>query len=167
MAGIANSELEIADRWIAADPGQFSANFDRKSFEVPHKLQAHPLLQLPQLMELAERTLKTRPKDLHYDAGEVRVDQRWDEIPKTRFSAKEALERVENCGAWFVFSSAQRDPDQQRGHCEFQKSTNHAGFYEKSGSPCKLFRGDPIDGRNLVLRHLPSDRARILPHLFR
>jgi hypothetical protein len=55
--------------------------------------------------------LKMRPTDIHYDAGDVRVDQRWDEITKPPFSAKETLQRVENCGAWFVFKSAQRDPE--------------------------------------------------------
>ena len=100
-----------SDGWIVADPERFREQFNRTSFELSHSLSGHPLFQLPALMELADRTLKTRPQDLHYDAGDVRVDQRWDQIAKTSFSAKEALERVENCGAWFVFKSAQRDPE--------------------------------------------------------
>jgi hypothetical protein len=99
------------DQWIVGDPERFREQFNRTSFEVFHSLAIHPLLQLPALMELADRTLKVRPHDLHYDAGDVRVDQRWDEIAKTPFSAKEALQRVENCGAWFVFKSSQRDPE--------------------------------------------------------
>ncbi len=109
MASIAISEPQVADRWIVADPGQFREKFNQKSFEVSHNLASHPLFQLPQLMQLAERTLKTRPKDLHYDVGDVSVSQRWDEIVKSPFSAQEALRRIENCGAWFVFASAQRD----------------------------------------------------------
>lgn len=109
MGSMVMAELNASDRWIVAD-AQFRDKFNRQSFEVSHSLSAHPLFQLPALMELAERTLKIRPRDLHYDAGEVRVDQRWDEIAKSPFSAKEALQRVENCGAWFVFKSAQRDP---------------------------------------------------------
>lgn len=105
------SEVNRSDRWIVGDPERFREQFNRTSFEVSHSLASHPLLQLPALMELADRTLKVRPNDLHYDAGDIRVDQRWDEITKTSFSAKEALERVENCGAWFVFKSAQRDPE--------------------------------------------------------
>ncbi|MGH9431372.1 MAG: transcriptional regulator [Terriglobia bacterium] len=111
MASIANSDLAITDRWIVADREQFRINFNQKSFEVSHNLATQPLFQLPQLMELAERTLKARPKDLHYDAGNVTVGQRWDEIAKAPFSAQEGLEQVESCGAWFVFSSAQRDPE--------------------------------------------------------
>ncbi len=103
------SQADTSNRWIVADAEQFRANFNRYSFEVGHQLAMHPLLQLPQLMELAKRTLESRPRALHYDAGNVRVDQRWDEIPKSQFSAQEALHRLENCGAWFVLSSAQRD----------------------------------------------------------
>jgi hypothetical protein len=105
------SEVGQLDQWIVGDPERFREQFNLTSFEVSHSLATHPLLQLPALMELADRTLKVRPHDLHYDAGDVRVDQRWDEIAKTPFSAKEALQRVENCGAWFVFKSAQRDPE--------------------------------------------------------
>src|SRR5260370_9117037 len=111
MTDVANCDVRTADRWIFADPEEFRTKFNRQSFEVSHSLATHPHFQLPELMQLAERTLRTRPKDLHYDAGNVRVDQRWDEIPAAPFSAQEALQRVENCGAWFVFSSAQRDPE--------------------------------------------------------
>jgi hypothetical protein len=104
------SHLNASDRWIVANAEEFRDKFNRQTFDLSHYLSAHPLFQLPALMELAERTLKTRPRDLHYDAGDVRVDQRWDEIAASPFSAKEALQRVENCGAWFVFKSAQRDP---------------------------------------------------------
>lgn len=97
--------------WISGDASHFAANFNKKSFEVSHTLSDHPLLQLPELMKLAQRTLKHRPKDIHYDAGNVRVDQRWEEIAKAPFSTEQALERIENCGAWFVFRSAQRDPE--------------------------------------------------------
>lgn len=99
-----------SEPWIIADPAQFAEKFNRISFEVFHNLASHPLFQLPQLIALADRTVKARPSELHYDVGEVRVDQRWDEIAKTVFSPKEALDRIENCGAWFVFASAQKDP---------------------------------------------------------
>jgi hypothetical protein len=104
-------KIEASDRWIAGDPTQFSEKFNRRSFEVSHYLAAHPLFQLPKLVELAERTIKVRPNDIYYDAGEIRVNQRWDETPKLDFSAQEALGRIENCGAWIIFRSAQRDPE--------------------------------------------------------
>ena len=110
MASLPNTERGTGNSWIIAHRDMFRAEFNRKSFEVSHNLATHPLLQLPQLMELAERTLKMRPGALHYDVGKVDVGQRWDEIPKSTFTAEQALRSVESCGAWFVFSSAQRDP---------------------------------------------------------
>jgi hypothetical protein len=99
------------EKWIEADAADFAAKFDRKSFEIRHHLETHPLFQMPKLMELAERTLKNRPEGIYYDAGEIKVDQRWDAVQKTNFSAMEAMERVETCGAWFIFRSAQQDPE--------------------------------------------------------
>jgi len=111
MSSTLISEPEVSDRWIIADPDRFRRDFNRESFEVRHRLADHPLFSLPKLMELAERTLKNRPDDLYYNAGDVRVEQRWDELADAPFSAQEALRRIENCGAWFVFKSAQRDSE--------------------------------------------------------
>ena len=62
-------------------------------------------------MELAERTIKTRPAGIYYDAGDIRVDQRWDQMPKKQFSVVETMKRIETCGAWLLFKDVQRDPD--------------------------------------------------------
>jgi hypothetical protein len=131
------SEIGASGRWIVSDPERFREQFNRTSFEVSHYLASHPLFQLPALMELADRTLKARPDDLHYDAGDVKVDQRWDEIAKTSFSAKEALQRVENCGAWFVFKSAQRDPE-------------YRVFLDRGLAELKANMGPGIDSQILV-----------------
>lgn len=111
MASTFAPTSDVVQRWIVADPAEFRKQFNRRSFEVFHQMASHPLFSLPSLMELATRTLKTRPRDVYYDAGNIRVDQRWDAVPKRPFSAVEAMERIENCGAWFIFRSAQRDPE--------------------------------------------------------
>ncbi len=103
--------MSDAAPWLVMDPGELQQKFNQRSFEIAHHLSSHPLLQLPELMELAERTLRTRPGDLHYDAGSIRVEQRWDEIPTAPFSPQVALERIENCGAWVLFRSVQRDAE--------------------------------------------------------
>jgi hypothetical protein len=108
---ISQPDYAVSERWIDADPSQFREKFNRKSFEVKHHLANNPLLQLPKLLELAERTLKTRPKEIYYDAGDIRIDQRWDDVPDRPFSVVEAMERIETCGAWFIFRSAQNDPE--------------------------------------------------------
>ena len=137
MVSTVMSELDVSDRWIAAESEQFREQFNRRSFEVSHYLASHPLFQLPALMELADRTLKIRPHDLHYDAGDVRVDQRWDEIAKSPFSAQEALQRVEICGAWFVFKSAQRDPE-------------YRVFLDRGLAELKAHMGPGIDSQIMV-----------------
>src|SRR5690348_15855617 len=85
-ARIASPAMSDAAPWIVIDTLELEEKFNRRSFEIAHHLSSHPLLQLTKLMELAERTLRTRPGDLHYDAGSIRVDQRWDDIPTAPFS---------------------------------------------------------------------------------
>lgn len=133
----ATSDAVRSDRWIVADPKRFREQFNQTSFEVSHYLAGHPLFQLPALMELADRTLKVRPRDLHYDAGDVRVDQRWEEIKGSQFSPQEALRRVEDCGAWFVFKSAQRDP-------------NYGVFLDRGLAELKAHMGPRIDSQIMV-----------------
>jgi hypothetical protein len=111
MMSVAAPNLIDSDRWIVADSEQFREKFNQRSFEVFHSLASHPLFQLPRLLDLAERTLPSRPEDIYYDTGDIRVDQRWEDCPKQGFSATEALQRIENSGAWIIFRSAQRDPE--------------------------------------------------------
>ncbi len=100
-------------RWIRADQ-ETREKFNLKSFEVSHRLSSHPLLQLPKLLQLAERTVKSRPEDLYYDMGKVGTSQRWDQMPQARFSAVEAMQQLESSDAWFLFKRAQRDPEYKK-----------------------------------------------------
>ncbi|SCK51903.1 hypothetical protein VAR608DRAFT_5232 [Variovorax sp. HW608] len=102
-------DATLPDKWIEANSSVFRENFDRMSFEVSHHLALHPLFQLPQLMELAERTLKTRPSDLYYDMGNVAPGQKWKDTGRV-FSPLKALRQLEDSSAWFIFRSTQRDP---------------------------------------------------------
>jgi hypothetical protein len=126
---IHGTDVDRDNRWVESDAEEVRQKFNRQSFEVSHHLATHPYLQLPKLMELAERTIKTRPDDLYYDAGAIRVEQRWDNVTKSGFSAIEAMERIENCGAWFIFRSAQRDPEYRvfldRGLGELKSQIGH------------------------------------------
>jgi hypothetical protein len=137
MATMNIPQLDRSGRWIIVDPAEFRNKFNCESFEVRHGLASHPLLQLPRLMVLAERTLQTRPDLLHYDVGKIRVDQRWDEIGPSQLSATEALHRVENCGAWFIFKSAQHDPE-------------YRVFLDHGLSELKTQMGPDIDSKILV-----------------
>jgi hypothetical protein len=100
----------LEECWITTDPKELSTRFDREHFEITHSLTEHPLLQIPELMELAERTTKDRPNGIYYDAGDIKVDQRWDQMPQKQFSVTETMKRIETCGAWLLFKDVQKDP---------------------------------------------------------
>src|SRR5947207_2829167 len=85
----------------------FQENFNRASFQFAHSLAGHPLFELPRLLELA-RSLPDL--DVYYDAGEVRVNQRWDEIPRTQLTVDQLIDRIENAGAWILLRATHKDP---------------------------------------------------------
>jgi hypothetical protein len=72
------------------------------------------LFRLDRLMQLAKETQEQRPRDLYYDAGKVGVNERWDEIERPKFSAADAIHRIEQCGAWIALKHAERDPDYKK-----------------------------------------------------
>ncbi len=89
------------------DAQNFRENFNRASFEFAHHLAGHPLFELPRLLELAKGLPDA---DAYYDAGDIRVDQRWDQIPRTQLSVDQLLDRIENAGAWILLRGAHKDP---------------------------------------------------------
>jgi len=97
-------------RFIEASE-QFRSEFDRSSFEFRHRLASHPAFTLERLMELAQETQLTRPGNLYYDAGITDLNQRWDRTPKPEFSAVDAIQRIEHCGAWIVLKRADKNPE--------------------------------------------------------
>jgi hypothetical protein len=121
-------------RWIITDPKAGRDNFNRQSFEVSHHLSSHPLFQLPKLLELAERTAKSRPDDLYFDMGQIGTGQRWDQIPEARFSAIEAMQQLESSDAWFLFRHTQRDPEYKE-------------LFDRGLKEIKEIAGDGIDAQ--------------------
>jgi hypothetical protein len=91
---------------LIGDASLFQQNFNRVSFQFGHHLADHPLFTLPRLLELA----KSLPDaDVYYDAGAIRVDQRWDQIPPTKLSVDQLIDRIENAGAWILLRGTHRD----------------------------------------------------------
>ena len=62
-------------------------------------------------MELADETQANRPGHLYYDAGVTDLNQRWDKTPKPEFKAADAIQRLEQCGAWIVLKRADKNPE--------------------------------------------------------
>jgi hypothetical protein len=88
----------------------FAANFDRKPFAFAHRLAYHPLFEPERLLQLAQQMSKD-PRDVYFDAGDVRVDQRWDQVPACDLPIDVLLNRIETAGAWVVLRRAESDPE--------------------------------------------------------
>ena len=86
---------------------RFAEMFNRRHFEVQHRLASHPLFQLPRLLELAREVAAQRPQDIYYDAGVKDIGSRWGtSVPK--FSVDETIRHLESADAWIDLKSAER-----------------------------------------------------------
>lgn len=90
--------------------GEFQRRFNRSPFTFQHPLAGHPAFTLERLENLLEMTIP-HPELLYWDAGDKRVDQRWNDKPGRDFSAQEAFRRIRDNGAWIILFSAERDPE--------------------------------------------------------
>jgi Cupin-like domain len=101
--------MTLAATLFEADPAVFRENFDRAPFSFTHRLANHPLFEPDRLLRLA-KDLARNPGDVYYDAGDVRVDQRWDEVG-CDLPIDVLLHQIETAGAWIVLSRAEKDPE--------------------------------------------------------
>jgi hypothetical protein len=90
------------------NPG-FREDFDSKPFEFQHSFDtAHPLFQMDRV-----RQLLTNPETktgIYYDAGDIRVDQRWDAVPARNKPVEEVFDSLDNAGAWIILRRVHKDP---------------------------------------------------------
>jgi hypothetical protein len=93
-----------------ADEFEFRDHFDQVPFLLAHNLSEHPLFELPRLVRLAQ-LVKRDSNNVVYDAGEVRVEHRWNQRPPKQYTLEEAMERIECTGAWVILKHAERDPE--------------------------------------------------------
>jgi hypothetical protein len=90
--------------------GEFQQRFNKSPFAFRHTLAGRPAFTMERLENLLEMTIP-HPELLYWDAGEKRVDQRWNEKPGRDFSVQEAFRRIRESGAWIILFSAERDPE--------------------------------------------------------
>jgi hypothetical protein len=95
---------------IGGDPALFRANFDARTYAFKHCLAGHPLFAHTKLLEVAQAMAKD-PRDVHFDVGDVGIGQRWADVPPTKMSLPELLERIETAGAWVVLRRAELFPE--------------------------------------------------------
>ncbi|MEO6991453.1 MAG: transcriptional regulator [Candidatus Baltobacteraceae bacterium] len=96
-------------RGLIADNAHFRRDFDLAPFGFEHALANHPLLSAEHLLGLAKE-MSADSRDIYYDAGEVRVDQRRDQTPFCDLPVAELLGRIETAGAWVVLRRAEKLP---------------------------------------------------------
>ena len=85
--------------------------FNRQAFEINHQLSDHPLFSIDRLLELAKNM---SPADLYYDAGDIKIGQRWNEVPPCELSIDQLLDRIENSGAWIILRKVHKYPEYDR-----------------------------------------------------
>lgn len=99
--------LKTPGRLLNTDDATFRASFNRTAFIVSHQLAGHPLFEFERLFRL----LKTDKSKLFWDMGDIKVNQRWNDIKAGSLSVEEAFNQIENADAWMLFRSIQRDPE--------------------------------------------------------
>lgn len=106
MSAIAFPERPL----LEADPAVFARDFDKNCFTFTHRLSNNPLFRTERLLALA-RLRGRDPRNVHYDAGEIRVDQRWDQTPPCDLPVDELLRRIETAGGWIFCAACKKIPN--------------------------------------------------------
>jgi mannose-6-phosphate isomerase-like protein (cupin superfamily) len=99
-----------ASKSLWGDESIFKENFDRLPFFLTHSLSTHPLFELPRLLRLAQ-LVQRDCNNVVYDAGQVRVEDRWNQRPPKQYTLEEAMQRIDCTGAWVILKHAEQDPE--------------------------------------------------------
>jgi hypothetical protein len=94
---------------ILSDPdGRFPLNYNRSTFMFRHGLSGHPVLQLPSLIDLADRLEKH--DGCSWSNGPVDVTDRWDKGTDRSQSLRKTLENIEVNNSLVILKSVINDP---------------------------------------------------------
>ena len=78
---------------ILSDPdGQFPQHYNRRTFKFRHGLSGHPLLELPSLIELADRLEKY--DGCYWSNGPVKVSDGWEQGADRRRTLRKTIEDI-------------------------------------------------------------------------
>lgn len=86
----------------------FRDNIGRRPFTIGHRLSAHPLLALPNLIELSRRL---PAENVRYNRGDVEPSQRIYTAAKNGLSIDETIRQIEDCGSWLVLRFVEQDAE--------------------------------------------------------
>jgi hypothetical protein len=105
--------LKILD----ANPAEFRADFNRRSFMFSHSLAEHPLFEIPRLAALATKILgeQRKAKGVHWHGQGVGISTKWNEVPPAKEIQQvcDAIANIEESGSWVLLYSVQSSPDYQ------------------------------------------------------
>lgn len=105
-----NLEVLTAPAAVIADETVFRANFDLRPFSLEHGWSGHPLFELPRLVKLAE-ILQRDPHFVAFDAGDIRVDHKWNHGVKNPYTLRQAMENIDRTGAWVILKHTETAPE--------------------------------------------------------
>jgi hypothetical protein len=106
---------------ILSDPeGQFPPTYNRSTFMFRHGLSGHPLLQLPSLIDLADRLEKH--DGCYWSNGSVNVTDRWEKGADRRQSLRRTLENIEHNDSLVILKFVVHDPIAGPFFCDVLKT---------------------------------------------
>lgn len=95
---------------ISADEKiSFATSFDRRDFEFGHRLAESALFDSDALAWLTREMAKD-PADVFFDVGDVRVDQRWNEVPSSELTVEQLFANIERENGWILLRRAEKVP---------------------------------------------------------
>jgi hypothetical protein len=94
---------------ILSDPeGNFPLHYNRSTFMFRHGLSSHPLLQLPSLIDLADRLEKY--DGCYWSNGSAKVTDPWEKGTDRRQSLRRTIENIEENDSLVILKFVVHDP---------------------------------------------------------
>lgn len=104
------SEVLAGSVFDETNPG-FRHSYDKKPFAFSHVLtESHPLFQRSRIRRLLADDAPTRSWAV-YDAGDIRIEQRWDEMPAKTKTVEETFDEIDEGRAWMMLRHVEKDPE--------------------------------------------------------
>jgi hypothetical protein len=154
---VITSDLQSERALFGFDTPRFREDFDEESFDFRHVFSVdHPLFTRERMRHLL--TNPATKNNVYYNAGDIRVDQRWDSVPARTKPVEEVFDSVENSGAWIALLRVNEDPEynllledclrelkQLSGRpIDDDKKTQEADIYITSPRRVTMYHIDPI-----------------------